>query len=190
MPQPFVFKHGTLRFGREALDGRHGLVAMIGLVAVHWANLEYMLSRIFTTLIGGKQDVAFEIYHMLIDRELRNKTFLAAASVSGLPKDIVEDAETLFKDIRKGAGERNAIVHGIWASVDGEENYILLLDQKAVNNVLFKDIYNFSSKEFMNVKYQKYKDKDFNATIDRIILLSEKANQLYAKIFMHTTTPA
>jgi hypothetical protein len=142
MPQPFLFTHGTLRVGHKALDGRHGLVAMIGLVAVHWAHLEYMLSRIFTALIGGKQDVAFEIYHMLIDRELRNKTFLAAASVSGLPKDIVEDAETLFKDIRRRAGERNAIVHGIWASTDGEENYILLFDQKAVNSILFKDIYN------------------------------------------------
>ncbi len=48
-----------------------GFAALIGLVATHWSKIEQSLGIMYTYLLLGQEPSAFELYHKLIDLNLK-----------------------------------------------------------------------------------------------------------------------
>ena len=80
----------------------------IAIIASHWTKLEATLSLIYTYLLGGQEETAFQFYHDLVDINLRKKALMTAAK-NRLSKELIDEIEGLFSDIRKLAPARTTV---------------------------------------------------------------------------------
>jgi hypothetical protein len=197
MPQPFKRGKRQIFMGPSAILQRPDMAISIALVASHWSLLEHSIALMYTYLLLGQETAAFEFYHDLVDLNLREKAFMAAAR-DKLPKEIVEETRLLFVDVRKLAKSRNIVVHGNWATTPTRRRALLLANPKDVNlkiNEMFKyvvavkkDKTKLEERRSFEVnpdQFVSYTIEDFNDINQRIIKLNEKATAISLKVLEH-----
>jgi hypothetical protein len=175
---------------------RPALAIGIANIASHWSSLEHTLSLPFTTLLAGREESAFEAYHEIFETSLRHKMFVAAAKRKKLTKELIQESEELQKLVRKAAKQRNAVVHGIWAYIDEDEECLLLSPPDAMNRKIdefFSQMYDVTddlekgkidtwSFNMCPVDFTKYTFQDLNDIVERIIEINSKALEFWQKV--------
>ena len=189
MPQPFKRKGRKVSVTASAVVQRPHLAIGIVNMAAHWSSLEFTLSLLYTYLLFGQEESAFQFYHELIDLSLRKKAFMTAAA-GKLPKDLIAEIDKLYTDVRKLGSSRNTVVHGVWAVCQTKPNSLFLCEPKAINakvNQVFSHLARMSKRpapgETVSVdltpdQFMEYKHRDFEAITTRIIALDKRAMEL------------
>jgi hypothetical protein len=91
------------------------LVAMIGRVTVSWGDIHYAVFQLFVEITRMPNALAESIFFTLrSDATQRDITSAAAKHV--LSEDLYVRVNTVFRQIAKVAGERNVVVHAMWAT--------------------------------------------------------------------------
>lgn len=91
------------------------LVAMIGRITVSWGDIHYAIFQLFVELTGIPNALAETIFFKLrSDATQREITEAAAKHV--LSEELFDRVTAVFKQIGCIAGERNVVVHAMWAT--------------------------------------------------------------------------
>jgi len=130
MPQPTNAK--TCSWGLKVLAERPECLAGIGLVAAQWSNFEATLSELYVFAnadvvhwpgegdLDGATSVTIDESHMIVIdsvESLRARLSMITAKLRARAGDeLAAEFETLAANIRRRSRERNAIVHGRWAT--------------------------------------------------------------------------
>lgn len=141
MPQPFSFRPGsgpTLLAGPAAISARPDLAVQIALVSAHWSVLEWRLSLVYLALLRGEQPAALAVYHLLIDRRLRQQAIIAAAETQ-TDADQLAAIKKLFTRIEALGGERNRIVHASWCAISTFPDSLFRRNDADVDRMLFRN---------------------------------------------------
>lgn len=192
MPQPIKRKGRAVRMSPAVVVERPHLGLSIAIIASHWTKLEATLSLIYTYLLGGQEETAFQFYHDLVDLSLRKKALMTAAK-NRLSKELIGEIEELFGDIRKLASARNAVIHGTWATMEVKQDALLLCEPKDLNekvNQVFRHLRRMTknpksqtvSVDLTPEKFIEYKHRDFDDINRRIIKLDERATAISNKV--------
>lgn len=103
MPQPYKrTATESVSIRPDAVKDRADLAIEISLIAGHWSNLELELSKIFCALLLRQERKAFDIYHIIRDRDLRKEVLLAAGKYT-LDTALRERIKTLYSNVRSVA---------------------------------------------------------------------------------------
>lgn len=198
MPQqPFKRKGRKIRMSPAVVVERAHLGISIANIASHWTKLESTLSLMYTYLLFGQEESAFQFYHDLVDLSLRKKAFMTAAR-DKLPKEMIDEIDKFYSEVRKLATARNAVIHGTWATVESKPNSLLLCDPKDLNakvNQVCRHVMRMarnpgSSPQKASVdltpdQFIEYKHTDLDNITRRIIALDDKGMILANKVFAH-----
>ncbi len=204
MPQPFIVSNEELVFATAALQGRQRLAALLGELVVAWASLEAALASNFTWLLNGQERHAFDLYHELRDGNLRYMAFRTVALVR-LPPEMIEEFDDLWRQVRRRAGERNDVAHGLWAATADLPDSLLLVDQKEMNastaaklrlshDTTWDEMLEIvaSAREvevvssYRGMRLQEYKDRDFKAVTARITELTNRVSLYGVRVLFHS----
>jgi hypothetical protein len=153
-----------------------------------------ILGIMYTWLLLGQESSAFELYHDLIDLNLK-KTALIAAARGKLSDDLIQQIENLFVDLRRLSRRRAKIVHGTWCTAPTKRASILLVDLKHVNeklNEMLRYVVGIM-KDKTKVKpsisfsvlpddYEEYHIRDFNALLTDLTAADQRAAEIGNKI--------
>lgn len=115
----------------DILDDRHDFAQKIGELAAHWNVLETQMLGMFMLLLGGEEEIAFELYYDVLRGESyqRNKALRIAATWRELPESALEQILAFAKEVDEVRKERNDIVHALWASVEGSDSLFAAKDK-------------------------------------------------------------
>ena len=182
MPQPFAPKSDT----NFVLDypTREKFSPLVGEVAIRWSHLEQALSGGFVSLFAGREELAHTIYNDTIDRERKNQIFLLVTK-NLLSDEQQNEWKALFAQIRKAAKKRNKIIHGTWASIEGDKDNLYLLDFADLNSLIAAELSGDDLKRDQLVKdskFERWSENDFCAAISRIKDLYNQVADLNNKL--------
>lgn len=172
---------------------RPGLAVYIAYIAAAWNALENTLAYMFTFLLLGQEESAFEIYHDLFDRDMRYRVFMSAAKHK-LDAQLLEEARKLNAEIRRLAKSRNTVLHGSWAISDDKPDSLLLYKPKDIHSIAGQFVKEIlagqGSDPLRGTKpvpddYIEYKRDDFVDIGKRIIDMNKRAKGLALRILTH-----
>ncbi len=174
-----------------------GFAVLIALVATHWSKIEQSLGIMYTWLLLGQEPSAFEFYHDLINLQLKEQAFMAAAK-SKLPKDLIDEIAKFYTELRKLSARRATIVHGTWCTTPTKPQSILLADPRHVNQKLNEmlryvvDIKKDQSKikpkmEFPITpdEFEEYHVRDFQSLMNDLVAADTRAMELGNRVLVH-----
>ena len=151
----------------------------------------------YTWLLLGQEPSAFEFYHDLINLQLKEQAFMAAAK-SKLPKDLIDEIAKFYTELRKLSARRATIVHGTWCTTPTKPQSILLADPRHVNQKLNEmlryvvDIKKDQSKikpkmEFPITpdEFEEYHVRDFQSLMNDLVAADTRAMELGNRVLVH-----
>jgi hypothetical protein len=195
MPQPFKRKGRAIRMAPSVVAERGGSFAiLIGLVATHWSKIEQSLGVMYTWLLMGQEPSAFELYHKLIDLNLKETAFMTAAE-DKLPNDLIDEIRAFYVDLRKLSGRRAKIIHGTWCTTLTKPRSLLLANPRDVNQKLNEmlryivEIQKDRSKlkpkaefQVLPAEFTEYHTKDFQDLMADLVAADIRATELGNKV--------
>jgi hypothetical protein len=122
---------------------RPELAMRIGLIATAWSSLENYIITMFLNHSGISIENAFIIHDLITNLPVR-LSVIRSVMKKRLPSSLYKNLVLLEQDIRKRAGERNAIVHGAWAISDDFPDDLM-------RQPLVGDIVRYTLKDFEDV---------------------------------------
>jgi hypothetical protein len=140
----------------------------------------------YTMLLGGMDKAAFDIFHDMIDLNLRKQVFRTAAR-GRISAALLAQVEKLYADIRKLGGRRANIIHGIWAICDTKKDSLLLvkpIDFNTKVNEMFKapSPVAAAAMDLMPDYYLEYRERDFDDVIKAIETMNSRARDLSSQV--------
>jgi hypothetical protein len=202
MPQPFKRKNRKVRMSPAVVVERANLGISIANIASHWTKLESTLSLMYTYLLFGQEETAFRFYHQLIDLNLRKNAFMSGAE-DKLPKELIDEIDKFYSEVRRLAKARNTVIHGTWAIVESKPNSLLLCDPKDLNakvNQVCRHVLRMArnrgssppnvSVDLTPDQFIEYKHSDLDGITRRIIALDAKGTVLANKVLAHSVERA
>jgi hypothetical protein len=194
MPQPFKRKGRKVRVTPAAVAERAHLGIGIAIIASHWSSLENTLSLMYAYLLFGQEESAFQFYHELIDLSLRKKAFMTAAK-GKLSKELIDEIDKLYTEVRKLGTARNSVIHATWAVVDSKPDSLFLCDPKTINakvNEVCRHVMRMAtdprthgqtvSVDLTPEQFTEYKHRDLDGITRRIIDLDKRAMALANRV--------
>jgi hypothetical protein len=198
MPQPFKRRGRPVRMAPSVVAERGGgFAVLIGLVATHWSKIEQSLGMMYTWLLMGQEPSAFELYHKLVDLNLKETAFMAAAE-GKLPAEMIDEVKNLYIDLRRLSGRRAKIIHGTWCTTPTKPLSLLLADPRDVNQKLNEllryvvDVKKDKSKlqatmEFPITpdEFQEYHARDFQALMTDLVAADNRTMEIAQRVLAH-----
>lgn len=164
MPQPFHLRaRQKVNTDLRVLETRPDCAIRIACVASEWTRVERFMSEIFGHITGDVEMTAADTVSNITNwpahvamREIQSLAaridVFKAATEAILPPERRVQFEAIALQLRKRAGERNDVVHGVWGTVKAYPSDVLLRID-----------------EWNSAKYVRYTPADFDAIIERII---------------------
>ena len=130
MPQPFK---GITVYQPDCLRRRPELAVEIANIASNWSQVEDRLLRLYALLMGAYaaklplpphggfqwpaqfHPLAYQIFDTIGTLNSRLDLLGSLLEAKGIAAEVLFYKETLRQRIRKTAGSRNLVVHGLWA---------------------------------------------------------------------------
>jgi hypothetical protein len=115
----------------DILDVRHDFAQKIGELAAHWNALDINMLGMFTILLAGEEELAFELYYDVLRGESyqRNKALRKAAKVRQIAEGVLDRIFAFSEEVDRARKERNYFVHALWASVEGSDSLFAVKDK-------------------------------------------------------------
>ena len=140
MPNPIKYRLTDVSIDHPAaLHRLPEFAVLIALTAATWQGVENELGTIFTLLLGGDEGAALEIFHSLIDRNLR-KQALQAVAKNRIPRELLDAVTALFESARRLAGRRNDVVHATWITIPSRPNALMRVDPSDISRRLHRRV--------------------------------------------------
>lgn len=170
-------------------DARQQLVHDIFEVSHHWNWLELSLALMFTWLLGGEEDKAFDLYHNIVSQDLRFQLFMTLAK-NALPKELMSECREAYEKVRDLRKQRAKVVHGVWGTCAKLPNALVLLNDPAAWSSLFhqrnKDLLAGDPHDvhfaILSEKCEAYEHGDFEALKAKIVGLNVRIVELSADV--------
>ncbi|HYD89166.1 MAG TPA: hypothetical protein VEA80_16935 [Vitreimonas sp.] len=179
MPQPYRKKILTLAgidMGPMAVLKRHEPALGIAAVAAAWGNVERSMEFLTLVMLGVDAKIGHAIYSALIGSAAQKAAFNAIAKLKLTGDEQTHLAELLAEFAARG-GERNRVVHGVWAALPDVPDGLVLLDMDAhlPTLVAFEAGERTSDDaQEMKGKHLVYKARDFQDVLDRMLTLQNR----------------
>jgi hypothetical protein len=210
MPNPIKYRLTDIGIDHPAALYRlPEFAVLIALTAATWQGVENELGTIFTVLLGGDEGAALEIFHSLIDRNLR-KQALEAVAKNRLPRELLDAVTALFESARRLAGRRNDVVHATWITIPNRPNALMRVDpadtsrrlHRRVNRGIavaldsaFSDIGGAlpeadTPEHELEFSLIEYKEQDFRVLLADINAFRERVQKLANRVLGHVAARA
>jgi hypothetical protein len=188
MPNPFRYKGADFVAHPNALLLRPHLTAKISLIAAHWESAEDILADIFVYLLGGKNDVALDIFNNIIERNLRKEAVRILAEKT-IPGDLQTRILGVIEKGRRIGGRRHDVVHGRWTTVPSRPHSLMLIDKSEQARFRHKNLSNILTgpqpDSVPEWTFIEYKAGDFDTIIKDIISYRSKLINLSVEVLTH-----
>jgi hypothetical protein len=210
MPNPIEYRLTDVTMDHPAaLHRLPEFAVLIALTAATWQGVENELGTIFTVLLGGDEGAALEIFHSLIDRNLR-KQALQAVAKNRLPGELLYAVTALFESARRLAGRRNDVVHATWITIPNRPNALMRVDPADISRRLHRRVNHgialaldttFSNIGATSPKADapehefefsliEYKEQDFRLLLADINSFKEKVQKVANRVLGHVAAHA
>jgi hypothetical protein len=187
MPNPYPYQGHPTAIAEEALILRPTLALKIGLIAASWQRADDLLGLIFAHTLGGQESAALEVFHALIDRNLKKEALLAVAK-NRLSMEVQERIAAAFEKARRLARARNNIVHASWAAIHERPESLMTYDPGAY--AARKSLVLFGHAEIYQTiwDFTEYSERDFDAIIGRFGEFREIVHDLLRDSFLEVSS--
>ena len=157
------------------------------------------MSMMFATLLDGRVEDSFEIYHSFFELSVRNRVFDVMAE-KRLSAELKGEIALFFQSVRAGSKIRNFVAHGFWGASDSHPDCILLQDGSHSTRLMIResnkllrpgpkdDEIDTDIKKGM--KLQRFYIDDFTEYLERIDKLSRESLRLGLKIALEVRANA
>ena len=118
----------------DILDVRHDFAQKIGELAAHWNVLETNTLGVFTVVLAGEEEIAFELYYDVLKGDVgaaykRDKALRIAIESRQIAEDALERITDFMREVDAVRKERNDVLHAMWASVEGSDSLFAAKDK-------------------------------------------------------------
>lgn len=126
MPKTFILKHdATLTYSDAAITSKPELAAMAMLAISVWSYTETIILRIFQTLLGPKEDLAFSLY-LSIKAQGTQEVLIRKVAGMRMGCEDLKILNILLDNARKARTHRNFLAHCSWGLSDNHPECVIL----------------------------------------------------------------
>jgi hypothetical protein len=112
----------------QALHKRPKLAIHIAYIAQHWTLIDLLHGELLSILLGKDARFTTSVYLKL--RGARPHALNAVAE-EVLPEDLLKEFRQIMNKCRDVEGERNDVIHGMWATSEDDEDALIWVDPAA-----------------------------------------------------------
>jgi hypothetical protein len=135
MPQPIRGRLTNLHFESESLTTRKELSALLASAINEWSRTEGTIGLLLGNILKIRYSVATALLGSIVNFSARLDLVNAAAHAS-LPDTQITEIAKLMATVKRRAGERNQIVHGVWSVSTDYPNKLILCDAQVAFNIV------------------------------------------------------
>lgn len=173
LPSKFV---SSVDFSPGVLKNRTECAVLIATVASEWTRIEHELAIMFgfatgisrangTDMWSTEPNIpAFAALSALESLHARIAAISAALNAISLPDNLKESFDSISLELRRRAGERNSVVHGLWGITERYPKDVILRPAPQSDDLI------------------KYTAKDFGQIIERMAGTSNRISDFWAQV--------
>jgi len=163
MPQPLKKWVSDISWQPKDLDKRPELALKIAQVGAAWSQLDLQRVHLLMALLRNGAPTGVRMY-LSLSGSASQEAVLTAAFGNFLPDSTQKMFESLMRDIKARARERNRIVHGIWGVSDDYPEALIncQLNDMATNSVTrYRIISHVSTLGLKPIDFEKHQQAEF-----------------------------
>jgi hypothetical protein len=157
---------------------------MIGQVMASWSHAEASLLHLFVTLMGGKDEIAADVFLALESQSAKTSAISAAAKRRPEPEQ--ELLRAILAIAKGNQKRRDAIAHGAWGFSADLPDALLLSDTRTVARGRhgFEGTYVYTRADFESLMNSNYKLASFGRILEWIMMdhVANREGKLYAEL--------